>query len=118
MWKNKLDVEVETNVLFLNGEKKFFMQYVWYYHRKYPMSKNTSAQVTWLVDNLESSGVNVTSILYIQQPKETAYTYSIIRTFLCHIKQRLSTTIRWRVTQIIKSKGNNRMKILSGMMVN
>ena len=65
MWKNKIDVEVETNVLFLNGEKKFFRQYVWFYHRKYPMSKNTSAQVTCLVDNLESSGVNVTSILHI-----------------------------------------------------
>ena len=67
MWKNKLDVEVETNVLFLNGEKKFFMQYVWYYYRKYSMSKNTSAQVTWLVDTLKAIGVNVTSIIYIQQ---------------------------------------------------
>ena len=65
MWKNKINVEVETNVLFLNGEKKFFMQYVWYYHRKYSMSKNASAQGTWLVVNFESSAVNVKSLLYI-----------------------------------------------------
>ena len=94
MWKTKLDVELETNVLFLNGEKKFFMQYVCHYHINYSMSKNASTQVTWLVDNLEDSDVYVTSILYIQRSLKNSLYSSMFEAFLCHIKPRLSSTIR------------------------
>ena len=58
---------VETNVLFLKGGRNSSCSMCSIIIERTPCQKNASVQVTWLVDNLEARGVNITSTSYIER---------------------------------------------------